>query len=176
VVGWIALILGGLVWLYPRSGVSEPLSNWYAVWRNQGDSPVKPVGELSGTVIDVLNATSFTLRASDRHLYNIALLGATVPRSGSNVADGERAGDARRALSDLILSNEVEVTLTWVDPQRRGVGVVHLGRTNVNAAMVETGLVTLKRDTVSGLPLLDQYALMRADRRSRASVEVEAVK
>ena len=174
VLGWIIVVCGALVWLYPRSGVSEPLLDWYAVWSNQPETSVTPVGELSGAVVKVLDGVSFTMLAEDKKLYNVALLGAMVPRSRSHPADVDLTRRAKEGLAGMVLSNEVRVTLTWIDPQRRGVGVVHLGRTNVNAAMVQAGFVEFKRESIKGLPLLDQYTLVRADRRSKSRKTADA--
>lgn len=167
VLAWTVLIVGGLAWIYPKLGVSEPLQDWVAVWRNNSDVAVKPVGEVSGTVVKVIDGASFTLRGVDTQLYSIALFGVTAPLFTPNSAEGELAKKSKAHLSDLVLSNEVRVTLTWIDPQRRGVGVVHAGVTNINAAMVESGLVQFKRKLIKGLALRDQYALIRADRLAK---------
>lgn len=167
VVAWTVLVCAALIWFYPRSGVSGPVANWYAVWKNQPKTTVSPVGELSGTVIKVLDGTSFTVRADDRQLYNIALLGVVIPATRSAPGAEDPALAAKRHLSGLVLSNDVAITLTWIDPQRRGVGIVHCNGSNVNAEMVESGLVEFKREFIKGIPLLDQYAFMRAERQSR---------
>lgn len=167
VFSWTTLIIGAIVWLYPRTGVSEAVRDWNAVLLNRSEVSARPIGEISGKVIKVLDGGSFTLRTAEPQLFNIALLGVVPPPFTPNSALGELAQQSKERLSQLILSNEVQVTLTWMDPQRRGVGIVHLGRTNVNAAMVESGLVHFKRKLIKGLPLLDQYALVRAEREAR---------
>jgi endonuclease YncB( thermonuclease family) len=105
------------------------------------------------------------VRAADRQLYSIALLG-TVPLARTNARPRDWPDPAKARLSGLVLSNQVEVTMTWIDERRRGVGVVRVGPTNINAAMVESGLAKLNRDFIKPLPLTDQYALIRADRRA----------
>lgn len=165
VLSWILVGLVAAGWLYTRTGISEPLIDWYAVLQNKSNTPVQTVGELSGQVVKVVDGASVTVRATDRQLYNIALLGIIPPPVVPGTVETPAARATRAHLSDLVLSNDVTVTLTWIDPHRRGVGVVHLGETNINAAMVESGLVQFKREFVKGLPLLDQYALMRAHRR-----------
>lgn len=171
VLGWFVLVCLGLVWLYPRTGLSEGLADWHAVWKNQPKTTMKPVGEISGTVTKVLGSGSLTLRSEDQQLYNIALLGVVSPPATPQESESDLAKRGKQRLADLVLSNEVQVTLTWLDPLRRGVGVVHVGRTNVNAAMVESGVVQLKREFIKGIPLLDQYAMVRADRLSKEQFE-----
>ena len=167
VLTWTTLLVGGVMWLYPRSGISEPVRDWYAVWQNRAEGGAKPVGSLSGTVVKIIDGGSLTLRADDRQLYSVALLGVVPPAFTPSSAEGELAKRSKERLSALVLSNRVDVTLTWIDQQRRGVGVVHSGETNVNAAMVQSGLVQLKRGFIKGLPLLDQYAIVRAARKAQ---------
>ncbi len=164
---WVALIVGLTAWVYQRTGISEPVVDWYTVWQNKSDISVRPVGEISGTVIKVPDGASIMVRGTDRHNYSIALLGLVPPPFQPNTAEGDLAIRSRARLNELVRSNEVQITLTWIDEQRRGVGVVRVGETNVNALMVESGLVEFKRRFVKGLPLLDQYAFARADRRSK---------
>lgn len=166
---WVILSVGAVVWIYPRTGISEPLLDWYAVWQNQPGPTIKPAAELSGTVVRVVDGSSFTLQTSDRQFYTIGLLGIMLPVSKPNspAAELEAAERSRALLSDLVLSNQVEVAAIGLDPQHRGVGIVHLGKTNINAAVVESGLVKLKRDYIRGLPWRDQYVLLRAERKAR---------
>jgi endonuclease YncB( thermonuclease family) len=169
VLSWVILSAGAVVWIYPRTGVSEPLMDWYAVWQNQPGPTVKPAAELSGSVVRVVDGSSFTLRTPDHQFYTIGLLGIALPALKPNLsaAELESAERSKAFLSDLILSNEVEVAATGLDPQHRGVGLVHLAKTNVNAAVVESGLVKLKREYIRGLPWHDQYVLLRAERKAR---------
>lgn len=167
VLSWVTLIVAGVVWLYPRTGVSEPLLDWYAVWQNKPNPTARSVGELSGSVNKVMDAASFALRGSDGRLYSIGLLGVIPPAAGHNAAELRSAERGKALLKDLVLSNEVQVTLTWMDPHRRGVGIVYVGDTNVNAAMVQSGLVKLKPEFIRSVRWRDQYSLLRADRKAR---------
>jgi endonuclease YncB( thermonuclease family) len=173
VVGWLTLVIAGALWLYPRSGIAEPLNDWYGVWQNAQGKRTQPVAHLSGTAVWILDSTSFTLRGSDRQLYSIGLLGVVSPAALPRPSDAqlETARLAKTRLSELILSNQVDIALTWMDPQRRGVGEVWVGSTNVNAALVQSGLLQLKREFIKGIPLRDQYTLIRADRLAKAGKE-----
>ncbi len=172
---WAVLGIGGVVWLYPRTGISEPMWDWYAVWQNKPEASVKPAAELSGTVVRVMDGASFTLRTPDRQMYSVGLLGINPPalKPRSTPAEKASAERSRDVLNELVLSNEVQVVATWLDPQHRAVGVVHMGETDVNAAMVESGLVKLKHDFIRGLSWREQYALLRAERKARQSRNVE---
>jgi endonuclease YncB( thermonuclease family) len=168
VLSWILCSVGLVAWLYPRTGISEPLLDWYAVWQNGPVAATKPVAELSGTAVRVIDGASFTLQTADRELYTIGLLGVTPPpvTPTSSANDLNLAQKSRDFLGALVLSNQVRVTATWLDPQRRGVGIVYVGGTNVNAAAVKSGLAKLKRDYIKALPWRDQYTLLRAERRA----------
>jgi endonuclease YncB( thermonuclease family) len=168
VISWAVLGIGAVVWLYPRTGLSEPLMDWYAVWQNGTGETVKPVAELSGKVTRVDDGTSFVLRVGDREWYTVGLLGVTGPRLSPRPpsTEIEKAQQNKAFLSDLVLSNQVEVAATFLDPQHRAVGVVHLGSTNINAAVVEAGLVKFKPEFIKGLSWHDQYEFMRAARRA----------
>jgi endonuclease YncB( thermonuclease family) len=169
VLSWVVLSLGLVVWLYPRTGISEPLLDGYAVWQNGPAPAVQPAAELSGMVLRVIDGTSFTLRSASREVYTVGLLGVAGPvrLAKPTAAEVESAQRAQNFLSGLILSNEVQVMATWLDPQRRAVGIVHLGETNINAAMIEAGMQHLKKEHIKGLPWRDQYALFRAERKAR---------
>jgi endonuclease YncB( thermonuclease family) len=168
VTTWVVLVLGGMVWLYPRTGISQPLMDWYAVWQNHPRDTVKPSTELSGTVVRVLNGATFTLQTPDRKLYDIGLLGVVPPTlpANSRLPETDAARHSRTFLDAMLLSNQVQVALTFLDAQHRGVGIAHIGETNVNAAMVESGLVKLKPEFIRSLPWHDQYDLLRAERKA----------
>ncbi len=167
--GWITLVVGGAVWLYPRTGLSEPLLDWYAVWQNGGSASSKPLEHLSGTVVNITDGTTFALRTADRQLYSIGLAGVVQPPPTPVHPRGRKSPDvdpAWTALRHLILSNSVEVEVTALDSFHRGLGVVYLGSTNINAALIESGVVQLKHEFIKELPLMEQYQLLRAERRA----------
>jgi endonuclease YncB( thermonuclease family) len=172
VLAWVLLILGGANWLYLRSGVAEPAMDLYAVWRNTAQKRVSPVAEVTGQAVRVLDGVSFAMRGEDRQLYNVGLVGVLPPADNQSGAGLEAGQQAKSRLSELILSNEVRVAFTYVDPQRRGTGLVYMGPTNVNAVMIRSRLVQFKPEFVKALPLTAQYALLRADRKARLAQEV----
>jgi endonuclease YncB( thermonuclease family) len=158
-LGWAALIIGVVVLLYPRSGISEQLEVGLEVWRNSDGISDRTLEHISGTPIRIFDGTTFTLRGPENQLYTIGLVGLSIP-SRPPFSPAE----SKALLSDLILSNEVDLALSWLDPQLRGLAVVRLGKTNVNAVMIKSGFATLNRNYIKGLPLLDQYKLIQAER------------
>jgi endonuclease YncB( thermonuclease family) len=166
VLSWIAVIVGGCTWLYVRLGVSEPLADWFQVFQNAYENGTKPMEHLSGKAVGVTDGTSFTLRTADHQVFSFGLLGL-LPGTSNGKTDDALTRLSRQRLSELILSNDVEVLVASLDAQHRGLGIVHLGDTNVNALMLESGLVEFKREFIKGIPMREQYALIRADRKAR---------
>ena len=167
VLTWVAVLLGGAAWAYARSGVPDGLSDWYAVWQNRPRSGIRSATELSGTVLKVVDGTSLTLRGADRQVYSVGLQGLVAPAPATPKVR-EATNSLPKRLRELVLSNDVQVVVSWMDESRRAMGVVRLGATNVNAWIIESGLAKLNRDFIKSLPMLEQYALIRADRRSNA--------
>ena len=166
-VGWAVLLIGGAVWAYPRSGISEPIADWYEVWLNARGAEPQSLTPIDGTVLRVTDGNSFVLRGTDRQIYSIGLAGLVAP-SPALKSNAVLSAQSRRALlSELVLSNQVSVGVLSLDGYRRGLGVVHVGSTNVNAVLVESGAAELKRAFIRELPWWEQYALIRAERQAR---------
>ena len=71
-------------------------------------------------------------------------------------------------LVSLILSNQVKVAFTYMSEFRGGVGITCVNDTNnVNARMLEAGLVWINTNGLRTLPLRDQYALVLAERKAK---------
>jgi endonuclease YncB( thermonuclease family) len=165
VIAWTLIVLAAAGWAYAYTDVSGALSDWHAVWQNKPKPGSSPAAEFSGTVTKIIDSTSLVVRAAEGQPYSIALQGLVPFEKPASTAK-TRIDLAKTRLTELALSNQVHVTLTWVDERRRAIGVVYVGPTNINATLVEMGLVTLKRDFIKPLPMTEQYALIRADRRA----------
>src|SRR4051812_20476241 len=109
VVACLALLVATTAWVYARSGVSDGLADWYAVWQNKPKPASQAAAELSGDVVKVNDGTSLTLRATDQRFYSVALLGA-VPLTNSNPGHRGSPDPATGRLRELVLSNQVEAT------------------------------------------------------------------
>lgn len=165
-VTWSLILLACVGWAYAHSGISHGLADGYVVWQNKPKAGSAPIIPLSGTVTRVLDGRSLTIKGTDKQSYSIALQGL-VPVENPGVAFRKTVTPAKARLTELTLSNQVDVVLTSVDEYRRGLGVVYLGRTNVNALLIESGLAGLKLEFIRPLPLTEQYALVRAGRRAQ---------
>jgi hypothetical protein len=165
VLGWTVLV-GGAAWLYPRTGLSEPLIDCYEVWQNSREAHATPLGHLEGKVVDVPGPTTVIVRTPDHQLYSIGLVGLTVPRGTAQRQNDSLAAaeSAKSHLSELVLSNDVAVGLVSIDPQRRGLGVLRLGTTNINSVLIQSGVVELKHEFIRGLSFREQYTLIHAER------------
>jgi endonuclease YncB( thermonuclease family) len=108
------------------------------------------------------------IEVKDDHgnFHRIRLTGVAAPEyQMTDRAAMRRAERSRSDLSHLILSSHVRVELTFTNESSGGKGIVHAGTTNINVLAVESGIVSVKRDQMNGLPLKDRYALVHAGRK-----------
>lgn len=71
-------------------------------------------------------------------------------------------------MTRLVLNQHVAIDVTLANPQTGpDWAPVRVGGTNVNETLLRDGLARLNRDQIRVLPLLDQYALVRAERLAR---------
>jgi len=83
------------------------------------------------TVVDVHDGDTFTLGSGDR----VRLLGADAPELTRCGAE-----EAKKRLSDLVLRKTVQITEEKRDTYGRRMGLVYVGTTLVNEAMLKEGL------------------------------------
>lgn len=90
---------------------------------------------ISGKVIKVADGDTFTILADGNQQIRIRLHGIDAPEKNQ---DFSRV--SMEHLTELIMHKEVRVYPKRKDPYRRIVGIVKVGETNVNEAMLKTGL------------------------------------
>ncbi len=163
------LVAAGAVVAYQHREVFQPPIDYYTLWRERGDLQPKIVGHLKGQVTSVVNGDTFRLKDEEGHGYVIRLAGIEAPdwRRARDPVKRELAGSSKTNLISLLMSNQVEIDLTFKTPRRIGIGVAHLGETNVNLNVAQTGWAAVNRDYIKCLPLNDQYALVRAEREAQ---------
>jgi endonuclease YncB( thermonuclease family) len=129
-------------------------------------------GEVSGKVTRVLSGDMFILKDERGRICKIRLTGVEAPNYELNNREAQwRAIASKTSLSQLVLSNDVRVELTYTNDSRCALGIVYVGTNNLNVNAVETGIVQVKRENLRGLPLKDRYALIQAERKARANTE-----
>lgn len=164
--GWVAAAgLAALAWQH-RAALAPPLDFFAALTIHEG-YPQRVRGELRGRVDRILGETSFRLRTTDKQLANVRLTGITAPSLlDPNLLPDEarQAVAARRRLGELVLSNEVRVTVTHVFQPGAVLGLAWVNGTNVNLLLVREGLARAEKRYLRGLPLRVRYELLHANR------------
>jgi endonuclease YncB( thermonuclease family) len=161
-----AIALGALALLYQQRAVFYPLVDLVDALRPGEGLKQKRSGELSGQVARVLSGDMIEVKDDHGNFHRIRLTGVAAPEyQMTDRAAMRRAERSRSDLSHLILSSHVRVELTFTNESSGGKGIVHAGTTNINVLAVESGIVSVKRDQMNGLPLKDRYALVHAGRK-----------
>jgi endonuclease YncB( thermonuclease family) len=163
------LFLASLVFLYQQRHWFEPVLVMADILRHRGDQRDSVPKEISGHVISVQSGDTFQLKTEAGSVYTTRLTGLLSPSYArfQTPQERERFQTSRDYLSDLILSNHIRVSLTYSGNNLSGLGIAHLNSTNLNVALLEAGMTELNRDYIKNLPVLDQYALIRAELKAR---------
>jgi endonuclease YncB( thermonuclease family) len=165
-----ALVIVAGVYVYQKRAIFSPVTDLIEALRIQDKSPPKALGQLPGRVVSVGDKNSFQLKDAHGTTYIFHLAGLSAS-AGPEATNGPARGfevERRRYLSQLVLSNQVQVLVTILNEQRQGLGIVYIGSTNVNAAMAEGGFDRVRREYLRGLPWRERYALVHAESKARA--------
>jgi hypothetical protein len=150
----LALLLLFAWFLYEQRRIFTPAVDLAIALNNRREVETTSAGTINGKVTHVTGPNSFILRADDGQTYRITLKAV------------QPLANAQNSLSNLLLSSDVRVDLSFLQ-QHNGIGVAHLGKTNINALLIESGAARLQREYLKGLPVLDQYQLLRVDRKAQ---------
>jgi endonuclease YncB( thermonuclease family) len=165
------VLAGAGIWIYQRRAVLQPVEDWIEVLKNKKSVPQTYQGEVSGTVVKVLDGDTFQMKDQFGQLYTVSLVGVAAPqfRRDQPRALRELAAHSKTNLSQLILSNKVTVDVTFAIPPRNALGFVRTPDTNINVAVARSGWVEVKRDFIRTLPAQDQVALIQAEREAQTA-------
>jgi endonuclease YncB( thermonuclease family) len=173
VSGWIGLAALAL-YLYQFRHALDPVVDLVRSLSAGEGVKQEGRGELSGRAVRVFSGDTFQLRDAAGRVFTVRLTGLSAPDPNSpNAAERLRAGQSRTNLSELVLSNQVRVTVTLSNEASIVLGLVRVGTTHVNARMVQSRAAVARRDLMRGLPLKDRYALIHADRLAQNAAKRE---
>src|SRR6266542_5757355 len=168
---WLAAIAFAGLMSQHRS-LFYPLADLVDAVRVRDGVEQQKSGEMSGKVARVLSGDTFVLKDERGCSCTIRLTGVEAPSYElNNRAAQLRAVASKTNLSQLLLSNDVRVELTYTNDTHSALGIVYVGTNNINVKAVETGIVQVKRENMRGLPLKDRYALIQSGRKARANTE-----
>ncbi len=159
-------VLAFLAWQHRT--IFDPAADLVAAFRSGNTVRGTVLISITGQVVRVFDGASFQLRDEQGRIVNVRLAGVDAPSLTSrNRPERERAWASRTNLCGLVLSNQVRLEVTLTNAAATALAAAYVGRTNVSAALLESGAVTLRPDYMTGLPLKTRYVLFRADRRGR---------
>jgi endonuclease YncB( thermonuclease family) len=159
------LVVCAAVYVYQQRAVFNPAVDLVSAWRIREGFAQSDLGRIRGRVTRVNTGDTFQLVDREGRLHQIRLTGMSAPEfQVGNKRVNAIAGASRDSLKSLVLSNEVQVAITYTNGPRDGLGLVYLGMTNVNAAQILAGQAKAREDYMNGLPLKERYFLLRAAR------------
>jgi hypothetical protein len=162
--GW--LFVGWKVYQHRR--VMEPAVIWYEVWEN-GGLREKPKPTVNGVAQAVLNSQTFILKTTNNAtLLNVRLLGLRDPSKEQSLDSTQKENKRREALDKLIKGKETLLHLGYENFNNVG-GIAFLGKTNVNAWLVQQGLAFTSPELVKGYSKDIQYQMLWSKRHAVAN-------
>lgn len=172
----VLVALAGLLgtvgfFLYQKKSALTVFADFFEALKMTKDSPRREFDSVAGEVIKITGQYSFQMRTEPGLLFNFQLTGLE-PIEARDASDEEKQRleeESRILLSRLILSNHIRVDPTYIGEKRTGLGLVYVGETNINSALVEAGLARLKRKYLKGLSVGELYQMFRAERKAKDS-------
>ena len=170
------VLIGLALLLYHHRSLFSPAIDLARSLRLPHGLEQQPDGVITGRVVQVFSGDSFQLRDGQGRTVSVRLTGLAAPDLRStNPAERLLATQSRTNLSELVRSNSVRVTVTYSNEAGAVLGLAYLGEINLNVAMVRAGWAVARQDFMRGLPLKDRYALIQAERRSKADRAMDEV-
>ena len=167
--GVVVLLIGFCVWLWQYRELVDPTVDLYRAWRLGTHTPT-PGFEVRLTAMKVYDGDNLQARDAAGGIFTVRLAGLDAPDFGSpDRATRDRARNSRDFLAALVQTNSIRVEVTLTNESRVLLGVVYLGRTNVNAESVAAGHAEFRRDYVAGVSYRCRLALLQAERRARSA-------
>ena len=157
-------------WLYQQREAIQPAVDYVELWSHADQGSGRKGLEISGRVTRVFNGESFELKHASSWYFNYGLAGVEAPKVITSFSAAEKRAflESRTNLVRLIHNANVRIDVTLANPETRtGLGVVWVGKTNVNLAQIAAGAGRLKREQLRTLPVREAYEYVRAERIAR---------
>jgi hypothetical protein len=148
----------------------QPALDLVQIWVERDSDAGKDAVRLTGTVTDITGETSFHLRESDGKIWHCGFVGLSGVLPGNRLATAPETRLARETRTNLqarLAGRQVAFDATVTTPLRSAMGVLRINGTNVNLALVGDGRVQLDRAAIRGLPVMEQHALVTAERHAK---------
>lgn len=148
-----------------------PIADFYTALTLTDGYRQQIIDERRAEVVKVVDPLTVTVRDESGRLANVRLTGIDGLPPGTRDTK-EAAAASATLLGDLVLSNRVSIQVTHQYDPTALLGLVWVGTTNVNVALVRAGVAHAKRSFMNGLPLRLRYDLLRAQRAAESRREL----
>ncbi len=154
--------------LYQQRAALDPVWVLWDAYRNKGSEELK-TEIATGKVTQVVDPLTVSLQFEHGRYYNLRLAGLVFPPrpQRSDPAYDQFEKQARERLATIVSGRAAEIQLLHAYDAQRGLGVLFVETTNVNALVLRQGNAKLKREYIKGLPVREQYDFMRAEQLAR---------
>lgn len=159
--GGLAVLVGLGFWIWQYRALFDPIADLGRAWR-MGRAPWS-APQLPLTITRIIDGENLRARNDAGQVFTLRLAGLEAPSTASyDPAVRRQAEAARDFLQSLVLSNVVQVEITLTNTSRVMLGFVHLGGTNVNAAVLRAGHARFREDYLGSASLQSRWALLQA--------------
>lgn len=148
-----------------------PLVSWFRTTRQQELPQATPVVvSLQGKVTKVQDGGTLVFRGPSASLYRFGLAGLVAPNLNDKAdpAERRRGQNSLLFLSNLVSNQTIKLDVTFLASKQAGLGILYLGGTNVNLAMVEAGMARVNPDFIKNFSFKDQSDLMTAEAAAKS--------
>jgi hypothetical protein len=166
------LICAGIYWAWLQREALEPVYVWHDVYKNGGIDRTDPLPTISGKGLHVLDGHTFQL-LRNKHVYSVRLTGLEIPEAPLTPAQIAIEKARREFLRGAVISNQVHVEVTYSNMNSL-LGVVYVGKTNLNTHFITNDLGRFNGDYVKTVPRDVQYKFFSAARAHRKWREARA--
>lgn len=165
-------LLAILVWAWQQRAALEPAFVWYDVYKNGGHTNTTALPTVTGRVLRVIDAQTFEIRPKKGNFITVRLTGLEEEPLPTTREEATLQWQKKTALSNMVLSNFVHVDVTYSNVNSV-LGIAHCKGTNVNAALIEKRVATLKPSYIKQVPRQTQYRLFYARRAAEKASELQ---
>jgi endonuclease YncB( thermonuclease family) len=168
---WALWLAVGLALYQHREALRPLLDLGELAWHRQ-PAPADGHARLAGHGVRAYSGTGFEFRGTNGVALNCGLAGVSLdPARWSSTPAGRDLLEAARAhLHQRVAGQSVVLELLLSNPEARtGLGVAYVNGTNLNELTLAEGFGVLERERIRSLHLLQQWALLQAERAARVA-------
>ena len=166
----LAVFLAAGWWLWLERERLMPAVEFAELWMHRDTEAPAELIRIEGQVASVPIETGIYLKDGGGKLWFCSFVGTIGVMPQDRIALHPEVQFVRETLTNqtaLLKGREVVFVASATTPLRSATGYLELEGTNVNVRMLEEGRLSLNREAIRKLPVMDQYAMVAAERRAR---------